>query len=49
MYFLYSYVGYFVGHGLPTKFNVMVSAIFWFVAPIVNLFNIFINEKTRQI
>jgi hypothetical protein len=25
------------------------SAIFWFVAPLVNFFNIFINKKTRQI
>ena len=34
-------VGYFVGHGLPQSLMLWVSAILWFVAPIVNLFYIF--------
>ena len=42
-------VGYFVGHGLPQSLMLWVSAILWFVAPIVNLFYIFTNKKTRQI
>ena len=40
-------VGYFVGHGLPQSLMLWVSAILWFVAPIVNLFYIFTNKKTR--
>ena len=42
-------VGYFVGHGLPQSLMLWVSAILWFVAPIVNIFYIFTNKKTRQI
>ena len=42
-------VGYFVGHGLPQSLMLWVSAILWFVAPLVNLFYIFMNKKTRQI
>ena len=42
-------VGYFVGHGFPQSFMLWVSVILWFVAPIVNLFYIFMNKKTRQI
>ena len=41
-------VGYFVGHGLPQSLLLWVSAILWFVAPIVNLFYILMNKKTRQ-
>ena len=40
-------VGYFVGHGMPQSLMLWVSAILWFVAPIVNLFYIFKNKKTR--
>ena len=42
-------IGYFVGHGLPQSLMLWVSATLWFVAPIVNLFYIFIIKKTRQI
>jgi hypothetical protein len=42
-------MGYFVGHGMPQSLMLWVSAILWFVAPIVNLFYIFKNKKTRQI
>ena len=42
-------VKYFVEHNLPQSLMLWVSAIFWFAAPLVNFFNIFINEKTRQI
>ena len=42
-------VGYFVENNLPQSLMLWASAIFWFVAPLVNFFNIFINEKTRQI
>ena len=40
-------MGYFVGHGMPQSLMLWVSAIIWFVAPIVNLFYIFKNKKTR--
>ena len=40
-------IGYFVGHGMPQSLMLWVSAILWFVAPIVNLFYIFTNKKTR--
>ena len=40
-------VGYFVGHGMPQSLMLWVSAMLWFVAPIVNLFYIFTNIKTR--
>ena len=36
-------VGYFVGHGMPQSLMLWVSAILWFVAPIVNFFYIFKN------
>ena len=38
-------VGYFVGHGLPQSLILWVSATLWSVAPIVNLYYIFINKK----
>ena len=41
-------VGYFVGHGLPQSLILWVSAILWFIAPIVNLFYILMNKKIRQ-
>ena len=41
-------VGYFVGHGLPQSLLLWVSAILWFVAPIVNLFYILKYKRTRQ-
>ena len=41
------YVGYFVGQGLPLSLMLWVSAILWFVAPMVSLFYIFKNNKTR--
>ena len=41
-------VGYFVGHGLPQSLILWVSAILWFVVPIVNLFYILMNKKTRH-
>ena len=40
-------IGYFVGHGMPQSLILWVSAILWTVAPIVNLFYIFKNKKTR--
>ena len=40
-------VGYFVGHGLPQSLMLWVSAMLWFVAPLVNIFYIFTNKKTR--
>ena len=42
-------IGYFVGHSMPQSLMLWLSAILWFVAPIVNLFYIFKNKKTRQI
>ena len=42
-------VGYFVGHGMPKSLMLWTSALLWFVAPIVNLFYIFMDKKTRQI
>ena len=42
-------VGYFVENNLLQSLMLWASAIFWFVAPLVNFFNIFINKKTRQI
>ena len=42
-------IGYFVGHGFPKSLMLLISAILWLVAPIVNLFYIFRNKKTRQI
>jgi uncharacterized membrane protein len=38
-------VGYFVGHGVPQSLMLWVSAILWFVAPIVNFFYIFKKKK----
>ncbi len=40
-------VGYFVGHGMPQSLMLWVSAMLWFVAPIVNLLYIFTNKKIR--
>ena len=40
-------VGYFVGHGMPQSLMLWVSAMLWFVAPLVNIFYIFMNKKTR--
>jgi hypothetical protein len=40
-------IGYFVGHGMPQSLMLWVSAMLWFVAPIVNLLYIFTNKKTR--
>ncbi len=37
-------VGYFVGHGMPQSLMLWVSAMLWFVAPLVNIFT---NKKTR--
>ncbi len=38
-------VGYFIGHGFPKSFMLWVSAILWFVAPLVNFFYIFMKKK----
>ena len=38
-------VGYFIGHGLPQSLILWVSAILWFIAPIVNFFYILKNKK----
>ncbi len=40
-------IGYFLGHGLPQSLMLWVSAILWFLAPIVNLFYIFTKKKNR--
>ncbi len=40
-------VEHFVGQNLPHILMLWVSAILWFVAPIVNLYYIFSNKKTR--
>ena len=40
-------VGYFIGHGMPQSLMLWVSAMLWFVAPIVNLLYIFTNKKIR--
>jgi len=40
-------LGYFVGHGLPQNLMLWLSATLWFVTPIVSLFYIFTNKKTR--
>ena len=40
-------VGYFVGHGMPQSLMLWVSAMLWFLAPLVNIFYIFTNKKTR--
>ena len=45
---MFLFIGYFIGHGLPQSLILWVSAILWFVAPIVNLFYILMNKKTRQ-
>ena len=47
VFLMFLCVGYFVGHGLPQSLILWVSAILWFVTPIVNLFYIFKNTKTR--
>ena len=40
-------IGYFAAHGLPQSFMLWMWVILWFVAPMVNLFYIFKNKKTR--
>ena len=40
-------VGYFIGHGMPQSLMLWVSAMLWFIAPLVNIFYIFTNKKTR--
>ena len=40
-------VGYFVGHGVPQSLVLWVSAMLWFLVPLVNIFYIFTNKKTR--
>ena len=40
-------VGYFSGHGLPQSLLLWVSTMLWFLAPLVNIFYIFTNKKTR--
>ena len=40
-------VGYFVGHGIPQSLVLWVSAMLWFLVPLVNIFYIFTNKKTR--
>ncbi len=40
-------VGYFVGHGIPQSLMLWASAMLWFLAPLVNIFYIFANKKTR--
>ena len=40
-------VGYFVGHGMPQSLVLWVSAMLWFLVPLVNIFYIFTNKKTR--
>ena len=48
LFLIFLCVGYFVGHGLPQSLILWVSAILWFVAPMVNLFYILMNKKIRQ-
>ena len=40
-------VGFFVAHGTPLSFLLLVSAMLWFLASLVNIFYIFKNKKTR--
>ena len=40
-------VGYFVGHGMPQSLVLWVSAMLWFLVPLVNIFYIFTNKETR--
>ena len=40
-------VGYFAGHGIPQSLVLWVSAMLWFLVPLVNIFYIFTNKKTR--
>jgi len=40
-------IGYFVGHSLSLSLMLWVSAMLWFLAPLVNVFYIFTNKKTR--
>ena len=47
IFLIFLCVGYFVGHGMPQSLMLWVSAMLWFVAPIVNLLYIFTNKKTR--
>ncbi len=48
VFLIFLCVGYFIGHGLPQSLILWVSAILWSIAPIVNLFYILMNKKTRQ-
>ncbi len=40
-------IGYFVEHSLSLSLMLWVSAMLWFLAPLVNIFYIFTNKKTR--
>ena len=42
-------VGFFVAQGMPLSLLLLVSAMLWFLASLVNIFYIFKNKKTRQI
>ena len=42
---IFLFVGYFVGHRLSQSLMLWLSAILWFVAPVVNLLYIFKNKK----
>ncbi len=42
---LFLCIGYFVGHGIPQSLMLWLSAILWFVAPVVNLLYILKNKK----
>ena len=44
---IFLFVGYFIGHGLPQSLILWLSAILWFVAPVVNILYIFKDKKTR--
>ena len=45
VFLIFLCVGYFAGHGLPQSLILWVSAILWFIAPIVNFFYILKNKK----
>jgi len=40
-------VGFFVAQGMPLSLLLLVSAMLWFLASLVNIFYIFKNKKTR--
>ena len=44
---IFLFIGYFIGHGLPQSLILWLSAILWFVTPVVNLLYIFKDKKTR--